>query len=78
MRVQVGKRCCNLTAKIGDAEAALTASLVANVAQDYRIIFSTNKESGDPMASIMNAILSQFDADTLEQLSGQLGASQQT
>ena len=30
------------------------------------------------MASIMNAILSQFDADTLEQLSGQLGASQQT
>ena len=30
------------------------------------------------MASIMNAILSQFDADTLEQLSGRLGASQQT
>ena len=30
------------------------------------------------MASIMNAILGQFDADTLEQLSGQLGASQQT
>ena len=30
------------------------------------------------MASIMNAILSQFDSDTLNQLSGQLGANQQT
>ena len=30
------------------------------------------------MASIMNAILSQFDSDTLNELSGQLGANQQT
>ena len=30
------------------------------------------------MASIMNAILSQFDSDTLNQLSGQLGTNQQT
>ena len=30
------------------------------------------------MASIMNAILSQFDSDTLDQLSGQLGTNQQT
>jgi hypothetical protein len=30
------------------------------------------------MASIMNAILSQFDSDTLDQLSSQLGSSQQT